>query len=87
MQTEMLIGSRFVKGTEHEEKILNPKTGETILTLPEASAEPDRRGGRRRGRGLRRPGRARRRPSAPAISSSSPTASRPRPTTSPTSRR
>ena len=37
MQTEMLIGSRFVKGTEHEEKILNPKTGETILSLPEAS--------------------------------------------------
>jgi aminobutyraldehyde dehydrogenase len=39
MQTEMLIGSRFVKGTEHEEKVLNPKTGETILLLPEASAE------------------------------------------------
>ncbi len=39
MQTEMLIGSSFAKGTEHEEKILNPKTGETILTLPEASPE------------------------------------------------
>ena len=39
MNTEMLIGSRFVKGTEHEEKILNPRTGEVILSLPEASAE------------------------------------------------
>jgi aminobutyraldehyde dehydrogenase len=39
MQTEMLIGSGFVKGTEHAEKILNPKTGETILSLPEASPE------------------------------------------------
>ncbi|MDH6230583.1 aminobutyraldehyde dehydrogenase [Mesorhizobium soli] len=37
MQTEMLIGSRFEKGTEIEEPILNPKTGETILNLPEAS--------------------------------------------------
>src|SRR5260221_2835413 len=39
MQTEMLIGSRFVKGTEHEEKILNPRTGKTILALPEASTD------------------------------------------------
>ena len=37
MQTEMLIGSRFEKGTETEEQILNPKTGETILGLAEAS--------------------------------------------------
>ncbi|PSJ60220.1 gamma-aminobutyraldehyde dehydrogenase [Pseudaminobacter soli (ex Li et al. 2025)] len=37
MDTEMLIGSRFEKGTEIEEPILNPKTGETILNLPEAS--------------------------------------------------
>ena len=37
MQTEMLIGSKFEKGTETEEQILNPKTGETILGLPEAS--------------------------------------------------
>ena len=37
MQTEMLIGSKFEKGTEAEEQILNPKTGETILDLPEAS--------------------------------------------------
>ncbi|MCR4283317.1 MAG: aminobutyraldehyde dehydrogenase, partial [Bauldia sp.] len=39
MHTEMLIGSRFVKGTEHEEKIFNPRTGEVILALPEASNE------------------------------------------------
>jgi hypothetical protein len=37
MQTEMLIGSKFEKGTETEEQILNPKTGEAILGLPEAS--------------------------------------------------
>jgi len=37
MDTQMLIGARFEKGTEHEEKILNPRTGETILMLPEAS--------------------------------------------------
>ncbi|MDW6025232.1 gamma-aminobutyraldehyde dehydrogenase [Mesorhizobium sp. BAC0120] len=37
MQTEMLIGSKFEKGTETEEQILNPKTGETILGMPEAS--------------------------------------------------
>ncbi|MCF3641896.1 gamma-aminobutyraldehyde dehydrogenase, partial [Rhizobium sp. TRM95111] len=37
MDTEMLIGSRFEAGTETEEKILNPKTGATILDLPEAS--------------------------------------------------
>ena len=39
MNTEMLIGSRFVKGTEHEEKILNPRTGKTVLSLPEASTD------------------------------------------------
>jgi aminobutyraldehyde dehydrogenase len=39
MHTEMLIGKSFARGVEHEEKILNPKTGETILALPEASAE------------------------------------------------
>src|SRR5665213_2944823 len=39
MHTEMLIGSRFVKGTEHEEKIFNPRTGTVILSLPEASTE------------------------------------------------
>ena len=37
MDTEMLIGSAFARGTEAEEAILNPRTGETILRLPEAS--------------------------------------------------
>ncbi len=34
--TQMLIGSSFEAGTEGEETILNPRTGETILRLPEA---------------------------------------------------
>ncbi|CAN7414879.1 gamma-aminobutyraldehyde dehydrogenase [Rhizobium rhizogenes] len=37
MDIQMLIGSRFEAGTETEEHILNPKTGETVLNLPEAS--------------------------------------------------
>jgi aminobutyraldehyde dehydrogenase len=37
MDTQMLIGSKFEKGTEAEEQILNPKTGDTILDLPEAN--------------------------------------------------
>ncbi|WP_354043677.1 gamma-aminobutyraldehyde dehydrogenase [Devosia sp. UYZn731] len=37
MDTNMLIGASFVAGTETEEHILNPKTGEDILLLPEAS--------------------------------------------------
>ncbi|MDS9467703.1 gamma-aminobutyraldehyde dehydrogenase [Paracoccus sp. MBLB3053] len=37
MQTKMLIGDALVAGTETEEQILNPRTGEIILTLPEAS--------------------------------------------------
>ncbi|MTH78025.1 gamma-aminobutyraldehyde dehydrogenase [Paracoccus aestuariivivens] len=37
MQTQMLIGGALVSGTETEEPILNPRTGEIILTLPEAS--------------------------------------------------
>ena len=53
MDTQMLIGSRFEAGTETEEQILNPKTGETILDLPEASPDADRRGGRSRREGLR----------------------------------
>ena len=36
MDTQMLIGSRFENGTETEEHILNPKTGETVIDLPEA---------------------------------------------------
>lgn len=37
MQTKMLIAGSLVAGTETEEQILNPRTGELILTLPEAS--------------------------------------------------
>jgi aminobutyraldehyde dehydrogenase len=41
--TQMLIGSSFEAGTEGEETILNPRTGETILKLPEAGqAQIDR---------------------------------------------
>jgi aminobutyraldehyde dehydrogenase len=39
METAMLIGSKFERGTETEENVLNPKTGATILHLPEASTE------------------------------------------------
>jgi aminobutyraldehyde dehydrogenase len=37
MQTKMLIGQSFEAGTETEEMVLNPRTGELILKLPEAS--------------------------------------------------
>ncbi len=37
MDTQMLIGSKFEQGTETEEPILDPKTGKTVLDLPEAS--------------------------------------------------
>jgi aminobutyraldehyde dehydrogenase len=37
MQTEMLIGSKFEAGTEAAEAVLNPRTGKTILDMPEAS--------------------------------------------------
>ncbi|KAB2861112.1 MAG: aldehyde dehydrogenase family protein, partial [Bauldia sp.] len=37
MHTDMLIGAKFEAGTEIEETILNPRTGETILSVPEAS--------------------------------------------------
>ena len=38
MQTDMLIGGAFEAGTEREETVLNPRTGETLLKMPEASA-------------------------------------------------
>ena len=37
MDTQMLIGSKFEAGTEAEEAILNPRTGQTIISIPEAS--------------------------------------------------
>jgi aminobutyraldehyde dehydrogenase len=39
MDTQLLINGEFVAGTESPETILNPRTGETILDLPEASAD------------------------------------------------
>lgn len=39
MDTKMLIGSSLEMGVEAEENIINPKTGETIMMLPEASIE------------------------------------------------
>jgi aminobutyraldehyde dehydrogenase len=37
MNTQMLIGSRFEQGSETEEQVLNPRTGELIDAIPEAS--------------------------------------------------
>ena len=37
LDTEMLIGSKFVAGTEAPESVINPKTEETIVKLPDAS--------------------------------------------------
>src|SRR4249920_1350496 len=37
LDTEMLIGSKFVIGTEAPESVINPKTEETIIKLPDAS--------------------------------------------------
>ncbi|MGH6783507.1 MAG: aldehyde dehydrogenase family protein, partial [Sphingomicrobium sp.] len=39
LDTEMLIGSKFVAGTEAAEAVVNPKTEETIVKLPDASTE------------------------------------------------
>lgn len=39
LQTRMLIGGEFVEGQGEPERIINPATGETIVTLPEASTE------------------------------------------------
>jgi len=37
LDTEMLIGAKFIAGTEAAEAVINPKTEETIVTLPDAS--------------------------------------------------
>jgi aminobutyraldehyde dehydrogenase len=39
MDTSLLINGEFVAGTDTAETILNPRTGEKILDLPEASAD------------------------------------------------
>ncbi len=37
LDTQMLIGSKFVDGSEAPEAVINPKTEETIVKLPDAS--------------------------------------------------
>jgi aminobutyraldehyde dehydrogenase len=37
LDTQMLIGSKFVSGTDTPEAVINPKTEETIVSLPDAS--------------------------------------------------
>ncbi len=37
LDTNMLIGAKFVAGSEAPEAVINPKTEETIVTLPDAS--------------------------------------------------
>lgn len=39
MDTQMLIGARFEAGTETEENIFNPRTGEIVVKVPEASKD------------------------------------------------
>jgi aminobutyraldehyde dehydrogenase len=39
METKLLINGEFTAGSERAESILNPRTGETIMELPEASVE------------------------------------------------
>lgn len=39
LETKMLIGSDFVTGNDHPEAVINPKTEETVVTLPDASPE------------------------------------------------
>lgn len=39
MDNQMLIGAAFEAGTETEEKVLNPRTGEMILAMPEANTD------------------------------------------------
>jgi aminobutyraldehyde dehydrogenase len=37
LDTQMLIGSKFVSGSDAPETVINPKTEETIVSLPDAS--------------------------------------------------
>lgn len=39
METNMLIGGNFEAGTDIEERVLNPRTGETIVEMPEANPD------------------------------------------------
>src|SRR5687768_139666 len=37
LDTDMLIGAKFVAGTDRPDDVINPKTEETIVSLPDAS--------------------------------------------------
>ena len=39
METKMLIGADFEAGTETEETVLNPRTGDEIVKMPEANSD------------------------------------------------
>jgi len=39
LPSKMLIGKEFVAGTETPEEVLNPRTGEVLIRLPEASVD------------------------------------------------
>ena len=39
MQTKLLINGEFISGEGRDEVILDPATGKTIVTVPEASPE------------------------------------------------
>ena len=78
MQTEMLIGSRFVEGHRARGEDPQPEDRRDDPVAARSLGRAGRRGGRRRRQGLRHMVAHDARPSAPAISSSSPTASRPR---------
>ncbi len=71
--TQMLIGSAFVAGTETPETVLNPKTEETLLDLPEASVDQIDAAVNAADKAFRT-GRAPRRPNAPRCCSSLPIA-------------
>ena len=66
LDTEMLIGAKFVAGTEAAEAVINPKTEETIVTLPDASVAQVDAAVNAADEGVSRPGRAPRPPSARA---------------------
>ncbi|MFD2855134.1 hypothetical protein ACFSZS_10555 [Seohaeicola zhoushanensis] len=85
MQTKMLIGGGFEAGTETEENVLNPRTGESILLMPEAS--PVQIDKAVAARAPLPPGPAPRRANARPTCCRLPTPSRPMPMPSPRSRR
>ena len=39
MQTKLFINGKFISGQGREETVLDPATGETLVTIPEASPE------------------------------------------------